>query len=225
MAPNEYFSGIGDDFAKWSDPYDVAQRQALFGRLFENLELVGSGLEVGCGFGGMTEYFLSRQKSLTVLDVSDLLASQTGSRFSVPHIVGDVTDLEIQDESYENVMSSECIEHSGNPEQAIKELYRVVKPGGYLFVSTPNKIWWPVLKIGQISHIRKFQDDELFLTPRSVKKILLDMGAIELRFDGCHLIPWQIPFLKPLLRRIDKFGRFFYLISINFGFSVRKPLQ
>ena len=120
-------------------------------------------------------------------------------------------------------MSSECIEHSGNPMQAIKELYRVVKPGGYLFVSTPNKIWWPVLKFGQIFHIRKFQDAEIFLTPRSVKRTLRDLGAVDLRFDGCHLLPWQIPFIKPLLRRLDKFGRIFYLVSVNFGFSVRKP--
>lgn len=223
MAQNEYFSGIGDDFAKWSDPYDVAQRQALFGRLFENVVFDGFGLEVGCGFGGMTEYFINHQNNLTVLDVAESLASQTGSRFSIPHIVGDVTKLSIQDDSYQNVMSSECIEHSGNPEQAIKELYRVVKPGGYLFVSTPNKIWWPVLKFGQIFHIRKFQDTELFLTPRTVRRILRELGAVDLRFDGCHLLPWQIPFVKPLLRKLDKFGRFFYLISINFGFSVRKP--
>lgn len=223
MAQNEYFSGIGDDFAKWSDPYDVAQRQALFGRLFENIVFDGSGLEVGCGFGGMTEYFLNHQKSLTVLDVAESLASQTGKRFSIPHIVGDVTKLNIEDDSYKNVMSSECIEHSGNPELAIKELYRVVQPGGYLFVSTPNRIWWPVLRFGQIFRIRKFQDAELFLTPRSVKRILRELGAVDLRFDGCHLLPWQIPFIKPLLRRLDKFGRRFYLISINFGFSVRKP--
>jgi ubiquinone/menaquinone biosynthesis C-methylase UbiE len=223
MAPNEYFSGIGDDFAKWSDPYDVAQRQALFGRLFEKIKIGGFGLEVGCGFGGMTEYFLNHQKNLTVLDVAESLASQTARRYSIPHIVGDVTNLKILYESFDNVMSSECIEHSGNPKQAIKELYRVVKPGGYLFVSTPNKIWWPVLKFGQIFRIRKFQDAELFLTPRSVKKILVDMGAVDLRFDGCHMLPWQIPFVKPLLRRLDKFGRFFYLVSINFGFSVRKP--
>jgi ubiquinone/menaquinone biosynthesis C-methylase UbiE len=223
MAPNEYFSGIGDDFAKWSDPYDVAQRQALFGRLFEKTKIDGLGLEVGCGFGGMTEYFLKHQKNLTVLDVAESLASQTASRYSIPHIVGDVTNLSTFHESFDNVMSSECIEHSGNPMQAIKELYRVVKPGGYLFVSTPNKIWWPVLKFGQIFHIRKFQDAEIFLTPRSVKRTLRDLGAVDLRFDGCHLLPWQIPFIKPLLRRLDKFGRIFYLVSVNFGFSVRKP--
>ena len=223
MADNRYFENIGKNFSKWSDPYDVSQRILLFERLLQKVLSFEQAIEVGCGFGGMTDYFVRRFEDLTVLDVSEDLASGTGNQYGIPYLVGDATQLEILDNSYTVVVSSECIEHTGDPTEAVRQMYRILKPGGWLVISTPNKIWGPILKFGQFLNLRKFKDQEIFLSPHEMKQILVELGCLDIQFDGCHLLPWQIPFIKPMLRRVDRFGSKLWWITINFGIVAKKP--
>ena len=46
--------------------------------------------------------------------------------------------LPIQDNSIDVVMSLAVIEHIHNPEIFLNEIYRVLKPGGFVYLSTPN---------------------------------------------------------------------------------------
>jgi len=130
VADNRYFEEIGKNFSAWSDPYDVSQRILLFERLLRKVSNFEHAIEIGCGFGGMTEYFVRLFKDLTVLDVSLDLASNTGNKYGVPHLIGDATHLEISDNCYGVVVSSECIEHTGDPIEAVRQMYRILKPGG-----------------------------------------------------------------------------------------------
>lgn len=53
-----------------------------------------------------------------------------------PDIVGDAHELPIEDESFETILCTEVLEHLHTPEQAISEMYRVLKPGGKLILTT-----------------------------------------------------------------------------------------
>jgi 2-polyprenyl-3-methyl-5-hydroxy-6-metoxy-1,4-benzoquinol methylase len=52
--------------------------------------------------------------------------------------VGDIQAIAQDPESFDTVISCETIEHVPEPRQAICELARVLKPGGRLFLTTPN---------------------------------------------------------------------------------------
>jgi len=49
----------------------------------------------------------------------------------------DICDLPLEDNSLDLVMSSSILEHVYNPERAVEEMYRVVKPGGYVYAEIP----------------------------------------------------------------------------------------
>ena len=46
--------------------------------------------------------------------------------------------LPIKSESYDGVILGELLEHVSMPEKIIKEVYRILKPNRYLFITTPN---------------------------------------------------------------------------------------
>ncbi|HWF18609.1 MAG TPA: class I SAM-dependent methyltransferase [Verrucomicrobiae bacterium] len=54
-------------------------------------------------------------------------------------IVAPGDELPLPDESYDFVISSHVIEHFFDPIRAIKEWWRVIKPGGYIFIIAPHK--------------------------------------------------------------------------------------
>jgi SAM-dependent methyltransferase len=53
----------------------------------------------------------------------------------------DITDLPFADAAFDDVVCSEVLEHIADHRQAIRELARVLKPGGGLAVSVPRR--WP----------------------------------------------------------------------------------
>ena len=99
-----------------------------------------SCLEVGCGRGSISEKIVPRVAHLIVVDISARLAQDVGTRLNVEWRKEDACNLTFQDESFDLVVSSECIEHTVDPRQALAEMARVVKNNGTLIVSSPNKI-------------------------------------------------------------------------------------
>lgn len=98
-------------------------------------------LEVGGGRSGLTRLLFPQAHVINV-DVDESLADapcnrQEGVRF----VCGDATRLEFPDASFDAVTMFDVIEHVPDDRRAMSEALRVLKPGGYLLVSTPNEHW------------------------------------------------------------------------------------
>lgn len=66
----------------------------------------------------------------------NFIGSKKGMQF-----VAEASDLSaIQGQSYEFLLSSNCLEHVANPIKALMEWKRVIKPGGALVLVLPNKV-------------------------------------------------------------------------------------
>jgi 2-polyprenyl-3-methyl-5-hydroxy-6-metoxy-1,4-benzoquinol methylase len=111
-------------------------------------DLVGKRvLEIGCGRGGFACWLMRqplRPAELTAADFS-LTAVQKGRSFAeqlgitgIHWEVADIQDIEHPPESFDTVISCETIEHVPDPRRALAELARVLKPGGRLYLTTPN---------------------------------------------------------------------------------------
>jgi len=81
---------------------------------------------------------------------------------TAPLINADATCLPLASASIDLVVSFETLEHVPDPGAMIKEIRRVLKPGGRLVLSTPNRSFGPPERhTSNPYHIKEFTTDEL----------------------------------------------------------------
>lgn len=98
----------------------------LAGFLAERGITNGRGLDVGSGSG----FFQDVMADYTGLDIST-----SAARFYKKGLVlGSATALPFHDNEFDIVFSFYALEHIPNPEQALREIRRVVKSGGYVYL-------------------------------------------------------------------------------------------
>lgn len=104
-------------------------------------------LEIGCGRGGFACWLAGQQPRSGEIVAADFssAAVRKGKLFStergLDRIRWEVMDIEAighENESFDTVISCETIEHVPNPQKALRELSRILRPGGRLFLTTPN---------------------------------------------------------------------------------------
>jgi 2-polyprenyl-3-methyl-5-hydroxy-6-metoxy-1,4-benzoquinol methylase len=101
----------------------------------------GDVLEVGCGEGRGMDVLMPRARSFTAVDkikpvIEKLLAKHPGAQLismNIPPLTG------LKDNTYDLVVSFQVIEHIENDELFLQEIHRVLKPGGTVLLTTPNR--------------------------------------------------------------------------------------
>jgi len=129
-------------------------RDAALAELGE--ELPGSTLQVACVYGDLTNRLCHRAGSAGAIDIVDILPIQLRNlsrklpRHSPVRLLAmDSTDLRLPDASYDRALVFFLL-HEQPPhyrERTIRELFRVVKPGGkILIVDYAKPHWWNPLR-------------------------------------------------------------------------------
>jgi SAM-dependent methyltransferase len=95
-------------------------------------------LDVGCSDGYMVKVFKDDGKKAT--GVNDTLMAVDRAfieEYGLDVRRGDMHNLTFRDSSFDAVWCRHTLEHSFAPLQVLAEIYRVLKPGGYLFAVLP----------------------------------------------------------------------------------------
>ena len=101
-------------------------------------------LDVACGYGygSFLAYHNSKAKFILGIDLSKNSTEYANLMYGAKNLsfrAGDAQNLEsLSDDSFDFIFSFETIEHLPNPNKYLAELYRVLAPGGRLFISAPN---------------------------------------------------------------------------------------
>ena len=105
-------------------------------------------LDVMCRSAKAEEYYNKKRKNLRFvsMDVSSRLLKEAEKRFRRNKIKGKLLkltslNLPLKDNTFDNDISYETIEHLPDPEKIIMEFGRVLKKGGELVLSCPNTSW------------------------------------------------------------------------------------
>jgi len=107
----------------------IEQRHQLEGRKM---------LDVGCSSGAFIQSAVQNNWQAEGLELGEAAANYTRERFNVDVQQTTIADANYADESFDCITISEVIEHLEWPKQDIESLYRWLKPGGTLFITTPN---------------------------------------------------------------------------------------
>jgi SAM-dependent methyltransferase len=142
-------------------PSDNPLHQRLFKAYVVAEDYVrGDVLEVGCGEGRGVELLLSKASSFTAVDkieeaLQELRAQFPSGRFirmDLPPLYG------LHDNAFDCVVSFQVIEHIREDTFFLKEMHRVLRPGGVALLTTPNRS----MSLSRNPwHIREYLADEL----------------------------------------------------------------
>jgi SAM-dependent methyltransferase len=88
-------------------------------------------LDVGTGPGTLVGPALARGATVVALDLTDEMIGEVRRRFpDVEARVGKASDLPFDDESFDAVTFGFCVHHMAEPDRALAEALRVLRPGG-----------------------------------------------------------------------------------------------
>jgi len=106
----------------------------MFGPLYSKLDKKNI-LEAGCGAGRFTEILVENDSLITSVDLSiAVVANYTnnGHNSNLRIVRASITELPFEEEQFDIVFCPGVVQHTPNPKRTIQQLYKQVKPGGWL---------------------------------------------------------------------------------------------
>jgi 2-polyprenyl-3-methyl-5-hydroxy-6-metoxy-1,4-benzoquinol methylase len=162
--------------------------ESRFLRMLNNItRTLSSGqiLDLGCAQGNFSVSLAGKGYQMVGLDLRRFFIQYAKLRVeeeeseNLTFVVSSAEYLPIDSESFDGVILGELLEHTSKPKRMICEAKRVLKPGGYLFISTPNgerltpnkrrtyrdlkriKRNWKNIEFEPDTHVFEFLKDEL----------------------------------------------------------------
>jgi ubiquinone/menaquinone biosynthesis C-methylase UbiE len=129
-----------DHIRPWMNPYKfpwIMERIEREARLLRGKQL----LEIGCGLGFDSLEFLKRTVRVTATDLTPTAVGLARRHFELAGYqaedvrVENALELTFEDGTFDAVWSNGVLHASGDTPRAIREVYRVLKPGGRAIIS------------------------------------------------------------------------------------------
>lgn len=120
-------------------------------------------LDVGCGTGNFSIKLAKMGCEVVGIDISEEMLKVAKDKakkegLNIKFYNMDVYDMKFEDNCFDGVISVTAFEFLKDPEKAIEEMFRVLKPNGYLLIGTINKdsAW------GEMYLSKEFQENSVF---------------------------------------------------------------
>lgn len=160
-----------------------------------------SGLDIGCGGGLVAEPLARMGAAMTGLDMGeDVIAvartHAAGQGLVIDYRVGEAAHLAAEKPgAYDFITCLEVVEHVSDVQSFLSSIRAMLKPGGLLVFSTPNRtpLSWAVLIAGAEKITRLIPDGghdwRQFLTPDELTRKLAAAGLVVERIEGLSWSP------------------------------------
>ncbi|WP_408586295.1 class I SAM-dependent methyltransferase [Prescottella soli] len=139
-------------------------------------------LEAGSGEGYGANMIADVATKVTGLDYDTSAVEHVRARYPrVEMLHGNLAELPLADESVDTVVNFQVIEHLWDQAQFLRECHRVLRPGGELLVSTPNRI---TFSPGRDTPLNPFHTREL--NAAELTELLVEAGFRVALMTGVH---------------------------------------
>jgi 2-polyprenyl-3-methyl-5-hydroxy-6-metoxy-1,4-benzoquinol methylase len=187
------------------------QRRAFFHAAIENLEQSTQGkgrlLDIGCGPGLFLDLARSRGWDVSGIELSRFAVEYATCNLHLPVTMCNLTEANIQPDSFDVVTLWDTVEHLDDPCATVKEIHRILRPGGKLFLTTGevrNQYAWLLSKLYGLQVCWYDPPQHLFFfTRKSLVTLFQVTGFSQLRLGNLSTIRphtwWSFSWWRELL--------------------------
>lgn len=113
-------------------------------------------LDIGCGGGFFLNAVREIFDKLYGLEISSELAEFVKKKWDIDVHIGNILNIDFPKNYFDIITLYDVLEHMFHPDELLREIHRILKPGGVVVVSTPN--------VNGLS-AKSMKDKWLFFTP------------------------------------------------------------
>lgn len=102
-------------------------------------------LDIASGEGYGSNIMSKKAKFVYGVDIDNTTVQEAKLKYkkdNLEFLIGSASDIPIEDNSIDVVVSFETIEHHDKHDEMMNEIKRVLKPNGLLIISTPDKLYY-----------------------------------------------------------------------------------
>src|SRR6476661_6407810 len=179
-------------------------------------------LELGCGTGYFTRELARSGADIVAIDVSPELLQIAKANCSMPNVryeIQNAYELSYPDRVFNSVVGSSVLHHL-EIDEALREIYRVLKPGGTIYFTEPNMLNPQIAIQKNVPWVkRKLGDspDETAFFRWPLRRLLEQKGYREVRIEPFDFLHPKTPI--PLVNRLDALGRFLERMQVISEFA------
>lgn len=188
----EEFTRQAQTFTTWAENVDADVGARFGGALGEAAR--GRLIDIACGPGVVTAALAPNAASVVAFDATDEMLAKTKARCAkaglsnVEFRNGDAEHLPFADAHFDGAVSRAAVHHFADPQRAIAEMFRVLRPGGVAViadcVSSENadesRLHNAIERLRDPSHVR--------MLPASV----LEAAARQAGFSDLETVSWTM---------------------------------
>ena len=184
-------------------------------------------LNVWSRTGRLTPYLLDKYPDIRLvqLELSKNLIDLAKQKYPDNLFLQSALDsFPIKSESQNWVISLETLEHCPSPTDFLNEIYRVLKPNGYLVLSCPPATAEPLAYLAHKLLGFHGEGPHKFLSSKKVQRLFEECGFRNLEQAGTVLIPFGPNWMQKLGQRIEQYIQSTFLreLCIRQFFLVQK---
>lgn len=199
----EGFAETGQDdaaIAGWTDS-GLQARLRNFTRLWQARQPNALWLDAGCGAGTYSRFLAEHGAQPFGMDYSAPTIFKARLRSADVRLwcVGDVTRLPMRDAHFDGALCFGVMQALSSAEPALRELARVVRPGGEIWIDAINRWCLPNLLTqlkrklsGKSAHLR-------YDSPYALRHAMRALGLKQVRIEWVPILPTRWQRWQPLL--------------------------
>ena len=206
----------------WESPAGKLRWARRVKMLSSHLEPGMRVLELGCGTGYFTRELARSGAEIVAIDVSPELleiASVNCLMSNVRYEIQNACALSYPDAVFDSVVGSSVLHHL-EIREALRETYRVLKPGGTIYFTEPNMLNPQIAIQKNIPWVkRKLGDspDETAFFRWPLRRLLQQTGFRDVRIEPFDFLHPKTP--HPVVNQLNALGRFVENIPVISEFA------
>jgi ubiquinone/menaquinone biosynthesis C-methylase UbiE len=156
-------------------------------QLKENMSI----LDIGCGTGwalGQTARLIDNKGSFYGVDLSAKMIERAKENFKAKEnfhfIKSNAESIPLDDNLFDAIICTNSFHHYLHPDKALKEMYRLIKTGGKVYILDPTADIWAIKIIHKLIHFFENGHAKMYST-KEFKELIVDSG---LKYEGRKII-------------------------------------